>query len=109
MLANVRALESCPFNRARISRTRTRTRTRTATRTIFGSSHLQQHPRWLFNCLLYPLQESHGLAAIHDAMIVSQCYIHHGPDDYVSLAGHWPLLDGVQAQDAALGRIYNRC
>ncbi len=41
-------------------------------------------------------------------MIVGQCHIHHRADDHLAGDCDGPLLDGVQAEDAALGWIDQR-
>jgi hypothetical protein len=71
-------------------------------------SDLQQHARRLFDDLFDPPQEGHRLAAVHDPMIVGQRDVHHRADHHLALVGDGPLLDGVQAQYAALRGIDDR-
>ena len=55
------------------------------------------------------LKETDSLAAIDDAMIISQCQVHHGEHDDLLIHGHRAILNRVQTEDGALGRIDDRC
>src|SRR5579859_4506236 len=69
--------------------------------------YFQQHSRRGFDRVLDALEERHGFAAIHDAMIIGQRHIHHRADHHIAFARDRAVLNGVEAEDSALGRVHN--
>jgi hypothetical protein len=61
--------------------------------------------RRVLDGFLETAQEHNGFAPVHNAMIIRERDIHHGPDDDLAVYGHGPLLDGMHAEDAGLRRI----
>jgi len=43
-------------------------------------------------------EEGYGFLAVDDAVIVAQCEVHHGPDDYLAFDGHGAVLDFVEGR-----------
>jgi hypothetical protein len=73
-----------------------------------GVSDTQKQPGRVFNALLDRDQESHGFAAVNDAMIIGMGDVHHRPDHDLAVFRHWAILSGVHAENAALRRIEDR-
>src|SRR5215218_6886000 len=71
-------------------------------------SKIQRQLRRILDAFFHTDKEGDGLFAVNGAMIVTQGKIHHRPHHDLSLEGHWPLLNRVHAEDAALRRIQNR-
>ena len=74
----------------------------------FAESHFQQHPRRVFDRFFDALEERDGLAAVDEAVVVGEGDVHHRADDDLAFAGDGAVLNGVHAEDAALGRIDDR-
>jgi len=53
-------------------------------------------------------EESDGFFSVHEAVIVAEGEIHHRADDDLAVEGDGALLDGVHAEDAALGWVEDR-
>src|SRR5437763_637469 len=62
----------------------------------------------IFDALLERNKKRGGFLPIHRAVIVAERKIHHRADDYLILDRDWSLLDRVDTQDSALGRIQDR-
>ena len=73
--------------------------------TVGGLLAFQQKRFRVFDQLLHPHQELHGLAAVHDAVIVAESDVHHRPDHHLPVLRDGPFLDLVHAEDADLGRV----
>ena len=75
---------------------------------LWERSDVQKQTLWIFDALLDAHQELNSFAAIDDPVIVGQSDVHHRSNlDRVTYR-HWALVDGVQAQNAALRGIENR-
>ena len=57
---------------------------------------------------LMRLRNVDRFAAVDEAVVVGQRDVHHRADDDLAVAGDRAVLDGVQAEDAALRRIDDR-
>ncbi len=71
-------------------------------------SHLQHQPRRVLEAVLDADEEGDGFLAVDQAVVVAEGEIHHRADDDLAVEGDRALLDGVHAEDAALGRIEDR-
>ena len=69
---------------------------------------LQKQPCRILDALLYPDEESHGLLAIDNPMVIAQGQIHHRADLDLTTKRHRTLLDLMHPKDTALWRVQNR-
>ena len=72
------------------------------------ASDLQQKALGVLDALLDADQELNGFAAVDQPVIVRERDVHHRAHDDRVVDDDRALLNGVQAQDAALGRIQDR-
>src|SRR5690606_6329194 len=49
--------------------------------------------------------EGDRFTAVDEAVVVGEGDVHHRPDDHLAVDGDGSILDGVQAEDAGLGRV----
>lgn len=64
--------------------------------------HLQVHQQsaWIFQRFLHANEECHRAFAVHDAVVIAQCEIHHRANDDLAVDRHGAVLDFVHAEDA---------
>ena len=79
-----------------------------ATAIALAALRLQHQPLRVLDAFLDPDQEADGLAAVDDAVVVGEGQVHHRADHDLVVDDDGPLLDGVHAEDAALGRVEDR-
>src|SRR5262245_59153390 len=72
-------------------------------------SDVQQETYRIFDQVFDMMQKSYGLPAIDDAMVVRKGDVHHGTRENRPLADDGALGDGMQAENAALRGIDDRC
>src|SRR5918997_5338113 len=70
---------------------------------------LQQERLRVLDKLFYADEELHGVGAVHDTVVVGEGEVHHGPDLYLAVHDHRPLLDLVHPQDSHLRYVQDRC
>ena len=68
----------------------------------------KEHLPGVLDHLLDLDEESDGLAAVEDAVVVGQGEVHHGADLDLAVDGDGLVLDGVQAEDGRLRQVDDR-
>src|SRR5262245_6999415 len=78
-------------------------------RTLFleRGSGAHEEAGGLFDVLFDFDEEGDGFFAVYEAVVVAEGEVHHGADDDLVIQGDGALLNGVHAEDAALGGIEN--
>jgi hypothetical protein len=61
----------------------------------WAESHFQEHPRRILEAFFDADQKRNGFFAINDAVIVTECQIHHGANFYFTIDRNRALLDGM--------------
>ena len=62
----------------------------------------------VFDRLFHFDEEGDGLFAVDEAVVVTERQIHHRADDDLAVDGDGAVVDGVHAEDGALGRVDDR-
>jgi hypothetical protein len=62
----------------------------------------------LLNVFFNVLEECNRFPAIHNTVIITEGYVHHGSNNDFIIDHHWPLFNFVHAKNAALRHIQNR-
>lgn len=68
----------------------------------------EEHLPGVLDELLDLDEESDGLPAVEDAVVVSEGEVHHGADFDLAVDGDGLVLDGVQTEHGSLGQVDDR-
>ena len=69
--------------------------------------YFDQNPGGILEQVFQAFEPGDGFAAVDEAMVVGESDVHHRANDDVAFASDGPVLDGVQAEDATLRRVYD--
>src|SRR5262249_48261699 len=71
-------------------------------------SNFEQNPRRILEQSLDVPEKGDRFAAVDDAVVVSECHVHHRPNDNLSFPDNGSILNRVHPEDATLRRIDDR-